>query len=168
MFSEGTTFQRKRAASAAKIRPVLPAAVMRSAPFLPEDVVFVAESVGFRSPALSVCEGLEPDAVLYKTGKQCRRSECPIMGTNGRKKDVHSVRRGTRCGRRRVRLGDGKLRRLSENGGQMLGIIDEVDLVAISDYESPTRCGNTDYAERTVDCRNKDLLARWHDGLVLK
>jgi len=40
---------------------VPPAAVMRSAPFLP--VEFVTESVGFRSPALSVCEGLEPDAV---------------------------------------------------------------------------------------------------------
>jgi len=55
----------KKAASAAKIRPVLPAAVMRSAPFLPGAVVFVAESVGFR---LSVCEGLEPDAVRVFEG----------------------------------------------------------------------------------------------------
>lgn len=46
---------------------MLPAAVMRSAPFLPGAVVFVAESVGFRSLALSVCEGLEDDTVLYKT-----------------------------------------------------------------------------------------------------
>jgi len=90
------------------------------------------------------------------------------MGTNGRKKDVHSVRRGSRCGRRRVGLGDGKLRRLSENGGQMLGIIDKVDLEASSDYESPTRCGNTDCAESAVDCCNEDFLAGWHDGLVLK
>jgi hypothetical protein len=66
-FLEGTTFQRKKAASAAKIRPVLPAAVMRSAP-LPEDVVFVPESVGFRLPALSVDEGLEPDAVTAFVG----------------------------------------------------------------------------------------------------
>ena len=50
----------------------------------------------------------------------------------------------------------------------MLGIIDKVDLEAISDHESPTRCGDTDYAESAVDCRNEDLLARWHDGLVLK
>jgi len=48
---------------------VLPAAVMRSAPFLPGAVVFVAESVGFKSPALSVCEeGLEPDAVTAFEG----------------------------------------------------------------------------------------------------
>jgi len=46
---------------------VLPAAVMRSAPLL-GDVVFVAEEVGFRSPALSVCEGLEPDAVTAFEG----------------------------------------------------------------------------------------------------
>ena len=50
----------------------------------------------------------------------------------------------------------------------MLGIIDEVDLEAISDYESATRCGDTDYAESAVDCRNEDFLAGWHDGLVLK
>ena len=75
----------KKAARAAKIRPVLPAAVMRSAPFLPGVVEFV-ESVGFRSPVLSVCEGLEPDAVLYKTGKQCRQSECLMMSAKGRKK----------------------------------------------------------------------------------
>jgi hypothetical protein len=56
---------------------------MRSAPFVL--VVFVAESVGFRLPALSVCEGLEPDAVLYKTGKQCRQSECPIIGAKHEK-----------------------------------------------------------------------------------
>ncbi len=67
---EGMTFQRKKAASAANIRPVLPAAVMRSAPFLPGAVVFVVESVGFRSPAL--CEGLEAAGVLYKTRKQWR------------------------------------------------------------------------------------------------
>ena len=166
-FLEGTTFQRKKAASAAKIRPVLPAAVMRSAP-LPEDVVFVPESVGFRLPALSVDEGLEPDAVLYKTGKQCRQSECRIMSANGRKKDVHSVRRGSRCVCRRVRLGDGKLLRLSENGGQMLGVIDKVDLESISDYESPTRCGDTDYAKRAGDRRHEDFLAGGQDGRVLK
>jgi hypothetical protein len=50
----------------------------------------------------------------------------------------------------------------------MLGIIDKVDLVSISDYESPTRCGDTDCAERAVDCRNEDFLAGWHDCLVLK
>jgi len=49
----------------------------------------------------------------------------------------------------------------------MLGIIDKVDLEASSDYESPTRCGDTDYAECAVDCRNQDFLAGWHDGLVL-
>jgi len=40
---------------------VLPAAVMRSAPFLLGAVVFVAESVGFRAPLLALpvcCEGL--------------------------------------------------------------------------------------------------------------
>jgi len=48
---------------------VLPAAVMRSAPFLVGAVVFVAESVGFRSPALSVCEGLEEaDGVITFEG----------------------------------------------------------------------------------------------------
>jgi hypothetical protein len=53
------TFQRKKAARAANIRPVLPAAVTRSAPFLPGAVVFVAESVGFKSPELAVvCEGV--------------------------------------------------------------------------------------------------------------
>jgi hypothetical protein len=93
-FLEGTTFQRKKATSAANIRPVLPAAVMRSAPFLPGEVVFVAESVGFKSPALFVCEGLEPDAVLYKTGKQCRQSECPIMGANKRKKKTYTAFEG--------------------------------------------------------------------------
>jgi hypothetical protein len=76
------------------------------------------------------------------------------MGAKDEKKDVQSVRRGSRCGRRRVRLGDGKLGRLSENGAQMLGIVDKVDLEAISDDESPTRCGDTDYAESAVDCRN--------------
>jgi len=49
----------------------------------------------------------------------------------------------------------------------MLGIIDEVDLKAISDWESPTRCGDADYSERAVDCRNEDFRAGWHDGLVL-
>jgi hypothetical protein len=86
----------KKAASAAKIRPVLPAAVMRSAPFLPGAVVFVAESVGFRSPALSVCEELEPDAVLYKTGKQCRQSECLMMSAKGRKKRRTECLKGQR------------------------------------------------------------------------
>jgi hypothetical protein len=42
---------------------VLPAAVMRSAPFLAGVVVFVAESVGFRSPALFVCVGLDATTV---------------------------------------------------------------------------------------------------------
>jgi hypothetical protein len=50
----------------------------------------------------------------------------------------------------------------------MLGIIDKVDLVAISDLESPTRCGDLDYAESAVDCRDEDFLAGWLDGLVLK
>ena len=50
----------------------------------------------------------------------------------------------------------------------MLGIIDKVDLEASSDYESPTRCGDTDYAESAVDCCNQDFLAGWHDGLVLE
>ena len=50
----------------------------------------------------------------------------------------------------------------------MLGIIDKVDLEAISDYEPPTRCGDTDYAKSAVDCRNEDFLAGWHDALVLK
>ena len=67
---------------------------MRSAPFLPGVVEFEAESVGFRSPALSVAEGLEPDAVLYKTGKQCRQSECPIMGVKRRKKKTYTAFEG--------------------------------------------------------------------------
>ena len=50
----------------------------------------------------------------------------------------------------------------------MLGIINEIDLIAISDNESATRCGDTDYAESAVDCRNEDFHAGWHDGLVLK
>jgi hypothetical protein len=50
----------------------------------------------------------------------------------------------------------------------MLGIINKVDLEASSDYESPTRCGDIDYAERAVDCRNEDFLAGRHDALVLK
>lgn len=49
----------------------------------------------------------------------------------------------------------------------MCGIIDEVDLEASSDYESPTRCGDIDYAESAVDCRDEDFLAGWHDRLVL-
>jgi len=49
----------------------------------------------------------------------------------------------------------------------MLGIIDKVDLVAISDLESPTRCGDLDYTESAVDCRDEDFLAGWLDGLVL-
>jgi hypothetical protein len=40
----------KKAASAANIRPILPAAVMRSAPF----VVVVDDEVGFKLPELSV------------------------------------------------------------------------------------------------------------------
>ena len=144
---------------------------MRSAPFLPEAVVFV-ESVGFRSPALfvpvPVCEGLEPDAVLYKMGKQCRQSKHPMMGAKRRKKKKYVHSRGSRCGRCRVSLGDGKLSRLSENGAQMLGIIDKVDLVATSDLESPTWCGDADRADTAVDRRNEDFRARWHNGLVLK
>ena len=50
----------------------------------------------------------------------------------------------------------------------MLGIIDKVDLVAISDFESPTRCGDIDCSEGAVNCCNKDFRAGWHDGLVLK
>ena len=36
----------------------------------------------------------------------------------------------------------------------MLGIIDKVDLEAISDWESPTRCRDTDCEESAVDSRN--------------
>jgi hypothetical protein len=50
----------------------------------------------------------------------------------------------------------------------MCGIIDEVDLVASSDHESPTRCGDIDCAESAIDGRNEDFLAGWHDRLVLK
>jgi len=49
----------------------------------------------------------------------------------------------------------------------MLGIIDKVNLEAISDWESPTRCGDADYTGTAVDCRNEDFRAGWHDGLVL-
>jgi len=59
------------------------------------------------------------------------------------------------------------LPRLSENGVQILGILDEVDLEASPDRESPTRCGDGDYAETAVDCRNEDFLASWHYALVL-
>jgi len=45
---------------AANNRLVLPVAVF---------VTVAAESVGFRSPALPVCEGLVTDGVLNKTGK---------------------------------------------------------------------------------------------------
>jgi len=57
-YTLGVAFQRKKAASAANIRPVLPAAVTRSAPFL---LVVFADEVGFKSPELSVavvCAGL--------------------------------------------------------------------------------------------------------------
>lgn len=47
---EDHTFQRKKAASAANIRPVLPATVTRSAPLL--EVLLPA--VGFKLPELSV------------------------------------------------------------------------------------------------------------------
>lgn len=50
----------------------------------------------------------------------------------------------------------------------MLGIINKVDLEPISDWESPTRCGDTNYAETAVDCRNEDFRTGWHDSFVLK
>jgi hypothetical protein len=61
----GYTLQRKKAASAANNRLVLLAAV------------FVTESVGFRFPALPVCEGLMADGVLYKTRKH---GDCSSSG----------------------------------------------------------------------------------------
>ena len=80
------TFYRKKAASAANIRPVPPAAVTRSALFLP---VLFAESVGFRAEVSVpvVCEGLVAAAgALYKIGK--------LMSDHRRqgdeKKDVHN------------------------------------------------------------------------------
>jgi hypothetical protein len=42
-----------------------------------------------------------------------------------------------------------------------LGILDEVDLEAGPDRESPTRCGDRDYFVSAVDCRNEDFLAGW-------
>lgn len=66
--------------------------VTRSAPLLGV-VVFVAESVGFRSPALPVAEGLEP-VVLYKTGKYCSARREPHierrLGAKGRKKKTYT------------------------------------------------------------------------------
>jgi hypothetical protein len=64
------------AASAANIRPVLPAAVIRSAPFFGA-VVFVDEEVGLELPELSVVDGVicettcaELAGVLCKEGKK--------------------------------------------------------------------------------------------------
>ncbi len=48
----------------------------RSAPFLLGVVVFVAEPVGFKLAAVSVCEALAA-AVLYKTGKRCQTVGVP-------------------------------------------------------------------------------------------
>jgi len=59
------------------------------------------------------------------------------------------------------------LPRLCENGAQLLGTIDKVDLEAVPNWESPTGCGDSDYAERTVDRRNEDFLAGWNYALVL-
>jgi len=54
------------------------------------------------------------------------------------------------------------LARLSENSGQLFGARDEVDLVAIPDFEAPTRWGDASDAEKTTgDLRNEDLLAAW-------
>jgi hypothetical protein len=60
----------KKAASAANIRPILPAAVMRSAPF----VVVVDDEVGFKLPELSVpvvpvCAAVTTAGVLCRLGK---------------------------------------------------------------------------------------------------
>jgi hypothetical protein len=68
--SSSNTFQRKKAASAANIRPVLPAAVMRSAPF----VVVLDDEVGFKLPelsvaVLSVCAAVTTAGVLCRLGK---------------------------------------------------------------------------------------------------
>jgi hypothetical protein len=49
-----------------------------------------------------------------------------------------------------------------------LGILDEVDLEASPDRESPTRCGDSDHAGSAVDCCNEDFLAGWYQALVLK
>ena len=73
-------FQRKKAASAANIRPVPPAAVTRSAPLL---LVFEDE-VGFKSLELSVavvCVGVTTaPCELCQLGK--------LIGAKGRKKKI--------------------------------------------------------------------------------
>jgi len=53
-------------ASAAKNRPVLPAAVIRFAPFEAGVELLVAESVGFRSPEETVCVGLELGVTAFE------------------------------------------------------------------------------------------------------
>jgi hypothetical protein len=49
--------------------------------------VFVAESVGFKLPAVPVCEALA-DGVLYKTGKRCQ-SRSAQLGAKGEKKKTY-------------------------------------------------------------------------------
>jgi len=56
-----------KAASAANMRPVLPAAVIRSALFLPEDGELVVDEVGLRSPELSVVDAAEFGVVAAAT-----------------------------------------------------------------------------------------------------
>jgi len=49
----------------------------------------------------------------------------------------------------------------------MCGIVDKVDLEAISDWESRTRWRDSDYAESAADCRDEDFRAGRQEGLVL-
>jgi len=85
----GHSFQRMKATNAAKIRPVLPAAVMRSAPLDAEEE-FVLESVEFESLELSVVCAGEFDIVLCKMGKLISAG---VIGTKrrGRRKKAYKV-----------------------------------------------------------------------------
>jgi len=75
------------AASAPKIRPALPAAVIRSAPFFEGAVVFVSEPVGFKSVSVPVSVlvgtefvGVKRVAVVLKEDAvvvACRIENCP-------------------------------------------------------------------------------------------
>lgn len=66
--SEGRIFQRRKAASAANIRLVLPAALIRSALFVPGAVVFVREVAGFKS-SVFCATGVFDGELLYKPNK---------------------------------------------------------------------------------------------------
>jgi hypothetical protein len=133
-----------KAASAANIRLVLPAAAIRSALFLPGAVVFVRELVGFRVPvsvavvAAGVGVGVGFADVLCRTSKHM--SWNVMIGAKGMEQKYARNRiNGARRGNCRGGLSDSKLPRLSENGVCVLRVLDKVDLEASPDREPSAR-----------------------------